>query len=147
MNTPLKYKLLALILILSLTSFSQTVTNNKSVVDTCKVTMRCDIARKVAIDIVRGDSARAELAATQDLLKVVEEKVVVKDQIIDSYITKEQNYNQQINLHKEKENYYTQIVTGLEGDNKKLKKKVGLLRAASSVLLVTTLFGFSLLAY
>ena len=69
MNTPLKYKLLALILILSLTSFSQTVTNNKSVVDTCKVTMRCDIARKVAIDIVRGDSARAELAATQDLLK------------------------------------------------------------------------------
>jgi hypothetical protein len=109
--------------------------------------MRCDIARKVAIDIVRGDSARAELAATQDLLKAVEEKVVVKDQIIDSYITKEQNYNQQINLHKEKENYYTQIVTGLEGDNKKLKKKVGLLRAASSVLLVTTLFGFSLLAY
>lgn len=130
-----------------MTSFSQTTTNNKSIVDTCKVTISCDIARKVAVDIVRGDSARAELAVTQDLLKVVEAKVVVKDQIIDSYITKEQNYNQQINLHKEKENYYTQIVAGLEGDNKKLKKKVGLLRAASSVLLVTTLFGFSLLAY
>ncbi len=127
--------------------FSQTVTNNKSVIDTCKVTIPCEIARKVAVDIVRGDSARAELAVTQDLLKVVEAKVVVKDQIIVSYVTKEQNYNQQINLHKEKENYYTQIVTGLEGDNKKLKKKVGLLRAASSVLLVTTLFGFSLLAY
>jgi len=127
--------------------FSQTVTNNKSVIDTCKVTIPCEIARKVAVDIVRGDSARAELAVTQDLLKVVEGKVVVKDQIIDSYVTKEQNYNQQINLYKEKENYYTQIVTGLEGDNKKLKKKVGLLRAASSVLLVTTLFGFSLLAY
>jgi hypothetical protein len=130
-----------------LTSFSQTVTSSKSVTDTCKVIIPCDIARKVAVDLVRGDSARAELAITQDLLEVVEAKVIMKDQIIDLHIIKEQNYNQQINLYKEKENYYTHIVTGLEGDNKKLKKKVGLLRAASSVLLVTTLFGLSLLVY
>lgn len=142
MNTLLKYKLLAIILLLSLTSFSQTVTNNKSVVDTCKITLPCEIARKVAIDLVKGDSARAELAATQHLLEVTETKVLVRDQVIDLYITKEQNYSQQIDLYKQKENKYVETVTGLGRDNKKLKRGVKVLGTTAGVLLVTTFLGF-----
>ena len=125
-----------------MTSFSQTVTNKKSVVDTCKLTLSCEIARKVAIDLVKGDSARAELAATQHLLQVTETKVSVRDQIIDSYMIKEQNYHQQINLYKQKEEGYVEIVTGLEQDSKKLKKSVKIIGTTAGVLLVTTILGF-----
>jgi len=45
MNVLQKYKLLAITLLTSLTSFSQTATNNKSVIDTCKVIMSCVVAR------------------------------------------------------------------------------------------------------
>ena len=125
-----------------MTSFSQTVTNKKSVVDTCKLTLSCEIARKVAIDLVKGDSARAELAATQHLLQVTETKVLVRDQIIDSYRIKEQNYDQQINLYKQKEEGYVEIVTGLEQDSKKLKKSIKIIGTTAGVLLVTTILGF-----
>lgn len=104
--------------------------------------MPCEIARKVAIDLVKGDSARAELAATQHLLEVTETKVSVRDQVIDLYITKEQNYSQQIDLYKQKENKYVETVTGLGRDNKKLKRGVKVLGTTAGVLLVTTFLGF-----
>ena len=140
MNVLQKYKLLAFILLTSLTSFSQTTTNNKSVIDTCNVIISCDIARKVISDITRGDSIQVELATAQDLLEIAEAKITVDDEIIGSHIIREQNYNQQINLYEKKENHYVQTIT-------RLKNNIGLLKAANSLLLVITLFGFSLLTY
>jgi hypothetical protein len=140
MNVLQKYKLLVFILLTSLTSFSQTTTNNKSVIDTCNVIISCDIARKVISDINRGDSVRVELATAQDLLEIAEAKITADDEIIGSYIIREQNYNQQINLYKNKENHYVQTIT-------KLKNNTRLLKAANSLLLIITLFGFSLLTY
>ena len=140
MNVLQKYKLLAFILLTSLTSFSQTTTNNKSVIDTCNVIISCDVARKVISDITRGDSIQVELATAQDLLEIAEAKITADDEIIGSYIIKEQNYSQQINLYEKKENHYVQTIT-------RLKNNIGLLKAANSLLLVITLFGFSLLTY
>ena len=140
MNVLQKYKLLAFILLTSLTSFSQTTTNNKSVIDTCNVIISCDVARKVISDITRGDSIQVELATAQDLLEIAEAKITVDDEIIGSHIIREQNYNQQINLYEKKENHYVQTIT-------RLKNNIGLLKAANSLLLVITLFGFSLLTY
>ena len=140
MNVLQKYKLLAFILLTSLTSFSQTTTNNKSVIDTCNVIISCDVARKVISDITRGDSIQVELATAQDLLEIAEAKITADDEIIGSHIIREQNYNQQINLYEKKENYYVQTIT-------RLKNNIGLLKAANSLLLVITLFGFSLLTY
>ena len=140
MNVLQKYKLLAFILLTSLTSFSQTTTNNKSVIDTCNVIISCDVARKVISDITRGDSIQVELATAQDLLEIAEAKITADDEIIGSHIVREQNYNQQINLYEKKENHYVQTIT-------RLKNNIGLLKAANSLLLVITLFGFSLLTY
>ena len=140
MNVLQKYKLLVFILLTSLTSFSQTTTNNKSVIDTCNVIISCDVARKVISDITRGDSIQVELATTQDLLEIAEAKITADDEIIGSHIIREQNYNQQINLYEKKENHYVQTIT-------RLKNNIGLLKAANSLLLVITLFGFSLLTY
>ena len=134
------YKLLVFILLTSLTSFSQTTTNNKSVIDTCNVIISCDVARKVISDINRGDSIQVELATAQDLLEIAEAKITADDEIIGSHIIREQNYNQQINLYEKKENHYVQTIT-------RLKNNIGLLKAANSLLLVITLFGFSLLTY
>ncbi|CAB4138478.1 hypothetical protein UFOVP331_62 [uncultured Caudovirales phage] len=140
MNVLQKYKLLVFILLISLTSFSQTTTNNKSVIDTCNVIISCDVARKVISDITRGDSIQVELATAQDLLEIAEAKITADDEIIGSHIIREQNYNQQINLYEKKENHYVQTIT-------RLKNNIGLLKAANSLLLVITLFGFSLLTY
>ena len=140
MNVLQKYKLLAFILLTSLTSFSQTTTNNKSVIDTCNVIISCDVARKVISDITKGDSIQVELATAQDLLEIAEAKITADDEIIGSHIIREQNYNQQINLYEKKENHYVQTIT-------RLKNNIGLLKAANSLLLVITLFGFSLLTY
>ena len=140
MNVLQKYKLLVFILLTSLTSFSQTTTNNKSVIDTCNVIISCDVARKVISDITRGDSIQVELATAQDLLEIAEAKITADDEIIGSHIIREQNYNQQINLYEKKENHYVQTIT-------RLKNNIGLLKAANSLLLVITLFGFSLLTY
>ena len=140
MNVLQKYKLLVFILLTSLTSFSQTTTNNKSVIDTCNVIISCDVARKVISDITKGDSIQVELATAQDLLEIAEAKITVDDEIIGSHIIREQNYNQQINLYEKKENHYVQTIT-------RLKNNIGLLKAANSLLLVITLFGFSLLTY
>ena len=140
MNVLQKYKLLVFILLTSLTSFSQTTTNNKSVIDTCNVIISCDVARKVISDINRGDSIQVELATAQDLLEIAEAKITADDEIIGSHIIREQNYNQQINLYEKKENHYVQTIT-------RLKNNIGLLKAANSLLLVITLFGFSLLTY
>ena len=140
MNVLQKYKLLVFILLTSLTSFSQTTTNNKSVIDTCNVIISCDVARKVISDITRGDSIQVELATAQDLLEIAEAKITADDEIIGSHIIREQNYNQQINLYEKKENHYVQTIT-------RLKNNIGLLKATNSLLLVITLFGFSLLTY
>ena len=140
MNVLQKYKLLVFILLTSLTSFSQTTTNNKSVIDTCNVIISCDVARKVISDITKGDSIQVELATAQDLLEIAEAKITADDEIIGSHIIREQNYNQQINLYEKKENHYVQTIT-------RLKNNIGLLKAANSLLLVITLFGFSLLTY
>lgn len=102
----------------------------------------CATAKKIAIDLVQGDSAKAELAATQILLQTTEEKVQFKDSIIQNYVEKNQNYAQQISLYKEKESKYIFIVSDLEKDNKKLRKTTKVLTGTVGVLVLTTVIGF-----
>lgn len=121
-----------------MTAFSQSVT----IKDTCKVSIPCTTAKKIAIELVQGDSAKAELAATQTLLQTTEEKIQFKDSIIQTYVEKNQNYAQQISLYKEKESKYIFIVSDLEKDNKKLRKTTKVLTGTVGVLVLTTVIGF-----
>ncbi len=56
-------------------SFSQTDTKNKVVIDT-------SIAKKIAIDLIKGDECKEELKITKNNVLLLEKKVSLKDSII-----------------------------------------------------------------
>lgn len=100
--------MLILTLSLSLTAFSQTDTSTK--VKCLPVTT----FKKIAQDLLRGDSAMAELKLVNEQLIKTEEKVALKDSIISTMQIKEQNYMSIIDAQNQK-------YAVLEGYTKKLE--------------------------
>ena len=111
----IKLKILIVLLLLSLTSFSQK--------DTSKICFSYSKAKQIAIDLVRGDSAIAELKITNKLVWQLNEKINTQDSTITLYIVKEQNYISQINNYDKISTKKDEIITGLEKDVTKLTKK------------------------
>jgi hypothetical protein len=118
-----KSKILLVLLILSLNSFSQTVTD--------KICFSHDKAKSIAIDLTRGDSAIAELKITNKLVSQLNEKIDVKDSIINIYSSKEVNYLKQVTEYEKIVTVQDTIIKGLEQDvntltikNTNLKKGV-----------------------
>jgi hypothetical protein len=110
-----KLKILIVLLLLSLTSFSQK--------DTSKICFSYSKAKQIAIDLVRGDSAITELKITNKLVWQLNEKISTQDSTITLYIVKEQNYISQINNYDKISTKKDEIITGLEKDVNKLTKK------------------------
>jgi len=135
-----KLRILIVLLLLSLTSFSQK--------DTSKICFSYDKVKLIAIDLVRGDSAIAELKLTNKLVWQLNEKISTQDSIITLYIAKEQNYIGQINNYDKIIVKKDEIITGLESDVTKLTRKNNSLKSAlkwlgggfiASLLTITTL--------
>ena len=123
---------------MSLATFSQTGTNKK---------VHCfpdSVAKQIAIDLVRGDSAKVELAKTNILVNQLEEKSKTNDRLVTMYVNKVSNYASQIDLYRKKETEYHTIVLGLETDIVRVKKANKYFRIAVSGLLVTTVLGFTM---
>jgi len=110
-----KLKISIVLLLLSLTSFSQK--------DTSKICFSYSKAKQIAIDLVRGDSAITELKITNKLVWQLNEKINTQDSTITLYIAKEQNYISQINNYDKISTKKDEIITGLEKDVTKLTKK------------------------
>ena len=110
-----KLKILIVLLLLSLTSFSQK--------DTSKICFSYNKAKQIAIDLVRGDSAIAELKITNKLVWQLNEKISTQDSTITLYIVKEQNYISQINNYDKISTKKDEIISSLEKDVTKLTKK------------------------
>ena len=110
-----KLKILIVLLLLSLTSFSQK--------DTSRICFSYSKAKQIAIDLVRGDSAITELKITNKLVWQLNEKINTQDSTITLYIVKEQNYISQINNYDKISTKKDEIITGLEKDVTKLTKK------------------------
>ena len=110
-----KLKISIVLLLLSLTSFSQK--------DTSRICFSYSKAKQIAIDLVRGDSAIAELKITNKLVWQLNEKISTQDSTITLYIAKEQNYISQINNYDKISTKKDEIITGLEKDVTKLTKK------------------------
>ena len=138
MITVKKLKLLVVLITMSLATFSQTGTNKK---------VHCfpdSVAKQIAIDLVRGDSAKVELAKTNILVNQLEEKTKTNDRLVTMYVNKVSNYASQIDLYRKKETEYHTIVFGLEKDIVRVKKANKYFRIAVSGLLVTTVLGFTI---
>jgi hypothetical protein len=110
-----KLKISIVLLLLSLTSFSQK--------DTSKICFSYNKAKQIAIDLIRGDSAITELKITNKLVWQLNEKISTQDSTITLYIVKEQNYISQINNYDKISTKKDEIILSLEKDVTKLTKK------------------------
>jgi hypothetical protein len=111
----IKLKTLLVLLLLSLTSFSQK--------DTSKICFPYPTAKKIAIDLVRGDSAIAELKLVNKLVWQLNDKIDTQDSIVKLYVVKEQNYISQISNYDKMLVKKDEIIVGLEGDVSTLTHK------------------------
>jgi len=98
-------------LLLSLTLFSQTGTNNKQEPVVC---IPQSTAQKIAVDLLRLDSVSVELKSTQDVLHKTESKVVVQDSIIQAYLDKVKTYEKESAAQTERYELCAGRVTKLE---------------------------------
>ncbi len=104
-----------MLLILSSSSFSQTVTD--------KICFSHDKARAIAIDLTRGDSAIAELKVVNKMVWQLNEKIDAKDSTINIYISKEKNYLKQVADYEKIVTVQDTVIKGLEKDVKDLTRK------------------------
>jgi hypothetical protein len=111
----IKLKTLLVLLLLSSTSFSQK--------DTSKICFPYSTAQKIAIDLVKGDSAMAELKITNKLIWQLNGKITEQDSVIKIYTEKNTNYLSQINNYDKIIVKKDEIITGLESDVNELTNK------------------------
>jgi hypothetical protein len=107
-----KLKTLIILLLLSSTTFSQT--------DTSRICFPYSKARRIAIDLVKGDSAIAELKVVNKMVWQLNQQISTQDSIITLYKSKEENYISQIDNYKKVVVKKDEIITGLEKDVTKL---------------------------
>lgn len=122
-------------LTLSLTVFSQTDTTNQ---------VKCfpiPTVKKIMKDLLSGDQAKAQLKLTEEQLTQTEQKVVLKDSVINTMKLKEVNYLTIIDSEKQKfgimENYSKKLEWDLKKErvNSKFKSIVG-----TGVIAILTVF-------
>ena len=109
--------MLVTILSLSLTAFSQQDTTIK---------VKClpiSIFKQIAQDLLKGDSAIAQLKLSEQQIIHIENKVVLKDSVINTMKVKELNYIKVIDTQNEKYNVIEKYSKKLEWDLKKEKVK------------------------
>jgi hypothetical protein len=112
--------------LLSLTSFSQT--------DTSNICIPYSTAKLIAIDLVKGDSVLAELKETQHILYITQKKVSTQDSIISTFKLKEIEYKAEITIFESKEILYKESIDSVNTANTKLTKKNKNLKTLSQIL-------------
>jgi hypothetical protein len=116
----MKLFLIVVALLLSTTTQAQ---------DTIKIP--APVAKQIVLDLISGDSAKAELELTQQQLILTNKVVVLKDSIISSYIQKCNIYDERITNEQAKFNVQSLYVNQLEKSNKKLKVKLAFTKIVS----------------
>lgn len=113
-------KLIALIIsiLISWTAFSQTGINNNDV--------KCfpvSVVKKITQDLLRGDSARAQLLFSEKEIFELEKKILMKDSIILTLNNKQKNFMSSINLQTEKFNTLQDYTNKVELRLEKLQNR------------------------
>lgn len=104
-------------LMLSLTVFSQTDTSTNT------KTFPLPVVRLIMKDLLSGDSAKAQLKLTEQQLLETEKKVSLKDSVIITLRSKEENYLTTIQAEREKYKIVEDFSKQLQSDLKKEKVK------------------------
>jgi len=118
---------------------SQTVTYdsarnvNYTVVDTIKLPY--PVAKQITLDLISGDSAKAELKLTNENVTLLEKKVTLKDSIISGHVQKGIMYEERIKNEQLKFDAQGLWVKDLQKQNKKFKVKLTFTRITLSAII------------
>ena len=136
MKLALKLMLLITLMTTSLKGFSQSATDSTS------IQLKKPIARLVIKDLITGDGAKQELVLTIDKVKILEQKIVLKDSIILNLNTKIDNFNSILLTKTDQLALSQELSKKLQTDLKKQKFKnkltagAGVVAVIAAVLLV-----------
>jgi|694.fasta_scaffold00207_72 hypothetical protein len=126
--------LLVILLTLSLPSFSQTVTQSK---DSQVVVLPVKVAREVVKDLMRGDSAIAQLSLANIQITQLELKVTYQDSVIQKLKSKEDNYITLVESEKRKNEILNDEIKTTQKELRKVKTKKTFSQIISGAIILT----------
>jgi hypothetical protein len=136
-----KLILLPLLVILSLSSYSQTDTTNVLVLDTTKVTISTKVARLIAQDLVRYDGAKLEIVELYKKDSLKTQVITLKDSQIDLFKQKIGNLELVINMKDEQFNLERQKSESLLKELKGQRTKTFFYKVGSFIgIMMTSLY-------
>ena len=127
MKLVLKWMLLITLMMTSLKSFSQNVTDSTS------IQLKKPIAKLVIKDLITGDGAKKELALTLDKINLLKQKIVLKDSIIFSLNSQVGNFESIMLTKSDQLALSQELSKRLQTDLKKQKLKTKLMGGAGLV--------------
>lgn len=95
---------------------------NAQVQDTVKLPL--PVAKAIVKDLISGDSAKAELKLANEQIKLLDQKITLKDSIISGHVQKGIMYEDRIRNEQLKFDVQGLWVKDLQKQNKKLKVKL-----------------------
>jgi len=136
MKLILKWMLLILIMLASLKSSSQTVT------DSTTIRLKKPIARLVIKDLIKGDGDKQEIILLGDKINILNQKSILKDSIISNLDLQINNFNSILFQKSNQLEISQELTKKLQLDLKKQKFKnkltigVGVITVIGTVLLI-----------
>jgi len=122
---------LILLVIVSLKSFSQT--------DTTRISLEEQIARLVIKDLIEGDGAKKELSITLEKVSLLNQKIVLKDSIINTNTQQISNYNSIVSQKDSQVMIFQDLSDKLHNDLRKQKLKNKITVTTSIIVVVLML--------
>jgi len=135
-----KLILLTILVLTSLSCFSQTDTNKVKTSDTTKVVLSPEVAKQIVKDLIMYDGCKEELKLTQDKVIKLEEREIQKDTII-SLLKDKDNNNQFIISQKDQQiKLYDDMSKDLQKELKSQKRTTFLYKAGTVLGIIATSF-------
>ena len=134
MKLILKLMPLMILMMMSLKSFSQNDTVPSS------IQLQKPIAKLVIKDLISGDGAKEELLLNIDKIKLLEDKIILKDSVIFNLKDQIGNFNSILNTKSDQLTLSKKLSERLETDLKKQQLKTKLMGGAGIVAVAVTIF-------
>jgi hypothetical protein len=115
----------------SLKSFSQ--------IDTTRISLEEQIARLVIKDLIEGDGAKKELSITLEKVLLLDQKIVLKDSIINTNVQQISNYNSIVSQKDSQVMLFQDLSDKLHNDLRKQKLKNKMTITTSIIVVVLML--------
>ena len=127
-----RWMLSIILMIVSLNSFSQTVTDSTS------IQLKKPVVKLVIKDLIKGDGAKQKVVLFEDKINLLEQKIVLKDSIIFNLNGKVSNFNSILSTKSDQLLLSEKLSKQLQLDLKKSQLKNKLTAGAGIVAVIAT---------